>query len=558
MQLQEGVLFDERYRLKKLLGRGAFSDVWLAEDTKVGNEKRALKIYAPGKGLDDDGVHLFSREFQLVYDLNHNHLLRPSHFDVCDYSPFLVLPFCERGSAAKLIAKITEEEAWHFLHDVASGLAFLHEQELPIIHQDIKPDNVLIDQKCNYLITDFGISAKARNTLRKSIGNVKSGGTRAYMAPERFGKENIPIKASDIWSLGATLFELITGDVPFGEAGGVIQKSGAEIPNLTGVWSPELKKIVTLCLQLETWDRPIAVQLVDWAEKHFRGENVFVEERPTKPPNKKKSLWIVGCVVFLLLSIIIVFYLAGDNNSNPDSKNTDSTFVQNYKSDGDAMVKARNFSAAAAMYEQCMKTDSDCIFRYAGLLIADKFEGKLSDELYMYVNQLVQKGNLDAMAVLGYLYENGLGVTKNIEESDKWYTKAGREYQSEVVYNTPKNEKYSKEEIEKWKERNKSVIWNKTTDEYKRGYSVSDIMIQNDRELVYLILNAKSLDEAGRKEWFDLYARMNEEQIQKLYDILMREGQQLLVIEQKAIGKKKIIELKYFVIGIESGESGTR
>ena len=264
MQLKEGILFDDRYRLIKVLGSGGFSEVWLAEDTKVGNEKRALKIYAPGKGLDDDGVRLFSREFQLVYDLNHTHLLRPSHFDVFDRSPYLVLPYCNRGSAVKLIGKITEDEAWHFLHDVASGLAYLHEQDPPIIHQDIKPDNILIDNRGNYLITDFGISAKARSTLRKSMGNVKSGGTIAYMAPERFGKDNTPIKTSDIWSLGATLFELLTGDAPFGEHGGLIQKGGAEIPDIAVDYSQNLKEAVNKMLAVEIYDRPTARQVLDF------------------------------------------------------------------------------------------------------------------------------------------------------------------------------------------------------------------------------------------------------------------------------------------------------
>ena len=291
MELKEKRIFDKRYRLTRILGSGGFSEVWLAEDMKVSNQRKALKVYAPGKGLDADGVQLFSKEFELVFDLNHANLLRPAHFDVCDRSPYLVLPYCEQGSAAKLVGKISEEEAWRFLHDVAMGLAYLHEQEPPIIHQDIKPDNVLIDNRGNYLITDFGISAKARSTLRKSMGNVKSGGTIAYMAPERFGKDNTPIKASDIWSLGATLFELLTGDAPFGEHGGVLQKSGADVPDLTGNWSPELKEIVTLCLLKETWDRPTALQLVESTEKYLKEKKITIkpEQQPENVPKTKKE-----------------------------------------------------------------------------------------------------------------------------------------------------------------------------------------------------------------------------------------------------------------------------
>ena len=317
MHLQEGILFDSRYRLIKQLGRGGFSEVWLVEDTMVNHKKMALKVYAPGSGLDDDGVQLFRKEFDLVFDFNHTNLLCPAHFSVCEHSPYLLMPYCERGSAAKLIGKITEEEAWRSLHDIAAGLTFLHEQEPHVIHQDIKPDNILIDKTGRFLITDFGISAKARRTLRQSMGNAKSG-TIAYMSPERFGRNNAPIKASDIWSLGATLFELLTGDAPFGEHGGVIQKSGADIPDLSGGWSPELKKIVTLCLQREAWDRPTAKLLVEWTEEHFKGNDPFkLKEKKakggkdkvadTKPwPSESKDVARNGFVSFWLWATAIV------------------------------------------------------------------------------------------------------------------------------------------------------------------------------------------------------------------------------------------------------------
>ncbi|MDR1680344.1 MAG: serine/threonine protein kinase [Prevotellaceae bacterium] len=288
MQLKENTLFDARYRLMRLLGRGGFSEVWLAEDNKTGLTI-ALKVYAPGTGLDEDGTQLFSHEFALVFNLNHSNLLRPSHYDICDRMPYLIMPFCERGSAAKLMGSISEEKAWRFLHDVAAGLAFLHAQEPPVIHQDIKPDNVLIDAAGRYLITDFGISAKARSTLRKSVGNQSSGGgTIAYMAPERFGKDNTPIKASDVWALGATLFEMMTGDTPFGEHGGLIQKSGAEIPDIRENYPPCLREIAERCLAIGPWDRPTAETIVAWTEQHARGERIIFDRKAKPPPEKLK------------------------------------------------------------------------------------------------------------------------------------------------------------------------------------------------------------------------------------------------------------------------------
>lgn len=262
MQLIQNTYFGEgnRYYLEKLLGRGGFSEVWLAKDA-ITDLELVLKVYAPGTGMDEDGLQTFSKELARVYHLNHPNLLRPQHVDSWQGMPYLLMAYCPQGSLVKRIGGMPETEIRKVLHDVASGLAYLHAHD--VVHQDIKPDNILLDDACNYVITDFGISTRARSTLRKSVAAsaAHSGGTIAYMGPERFGKEPAPIKASDVWSLGAMLYELMTGDTPFGEHGGLIQKSGAEIPTIQGNYSDELKQMVEQMLALNPWDRPTAENL---------------------------------------------------------------------------------------------------------------------------------------------------------------------------------------------------------------------------------------------------------------------------------------------------------
>ena len=270
MELKENGFFDERqrYRLIRKLGSGGFSEVWLAEDTKANNMEVALKIYASAGGLDEDAVKMFSNEFALLFNMSHSNLLKPTYFDDYQNRPYLIMPFCKNGSANKLVGKISEEEAWHFLHDVAAGLSYLH--QINIIHQDISTENILINANGDYLITDFGISTQARNTLRKSVINAQtshqSGGKVDFMAPELFGTKNEAIKASDIWALGVTLFELLEGRLPFPIGlGGLAQKGGADMPEISGNYSQKLKDIVYKMLAKETWDRPTATQLLEWA-----------------------------------------------------------------------------------------------------------------------------------------------------------------------------------------------------------------------------------------------------------------------------------------------------
>ncbi|MBQ8938918.1 MAG: serine/threonine protein kinase [Paludibacteraceae bacterium] len=264
MQLQPNTIFASRYQLERLLGRGGFSEVWLAKDNWT-HLRIALKVYAPGQGMDANGLQDFCGELANVFDLNHTNLLKPTHVDSWNDMPYLIMAYCSNGSLVSKIGQLTEEEIWKLIHDVGAGLAYLHNKD--VVHQDIKPDNILIDEAGNYVITDFGISTRARSTLRKSVvGGSVSGGTTAYMGPERFSRQPAPTKASDIWSFGAMLYEILEGNVPFGEVGGGLQKGGAEIPYIVANVSDALKYTVYKMLSKETWDRPTAETLVLWAK----------------------------------------------------------------------------------------------------------------------------------------------------------------------------------------------------------------------------------------------------------------------------------------------------
>lgn len=295
--MEEKKLFHDRYFMERLLGRGNFSEVWLARDTKT-DIAVALKIYAPATGLDDNGLNVFAREFALVVNANHKNLLKPLYYDNFERKPYLVLPYCKDGSIMRNVGKFTEEEAWRLIRDVASGLSWLHNMNPPVIHQDIKPDNVMIGENGDFMITDFGVSTHLKSTLRKSMSAAfSSAGTIAYMAPERFGKDNTPIMANDIYSLGATVFEMLTGDTPFGNDGGLVQKKGADIPELKGEYSSQLKKVISKCLRTNAWERPTAEQLEKYAETALKGEVIrFIDEKTFVQKNK----------YLIILSIIVI------------------------------------------------------------------------------------------------------------------------------------------------------------------------------------------------------------------------------------------------------------
>lgn len=100
-------------------------------------------------------------------------------------------------------------------------------KKIIIIHQDVKPANILIDTNGNYCITDFSIKFGMED--ERNLDN-ESSGTTICMPPERFTEGYIPYTSCDIWAFGATIYELLIGDVPLGNKGGAVQLDGGRIP----------------------------------------------------------------------------------------------------------------------------------------------------------------------------------------------------------------------------------------------------------------------------------------------------------------------------------------
>ena len=301
-------LFYNKYLKEEKLGRGASSEVWRVTDQQTG-VIQAIKIYNPAVAIENDGIEMLKHEFALMANINHQNLLRPLFFGIDGIRPFLVLPFCKNGNLKKWVGKFTEDDAWRLLHDVASGLAYLHKQQPPIIHQDIKPENILIGDDGSYLLTDFGISAHASNTTRATISStLTSAGTVAYMPPEKFGKEKTLITLSDIWSLGAMTYEMLTGEVPFSIGvmeGGALQMNGAEIPYLPEGPNPELAEVIYKCLSKNPWARPKAADLELIAGQKLHGQKVTVITPSPPTPSKLKRLWvIIAAVVTALVGVV--------------------------------------------------------------------------------------------------------------------------------------------------------------------------------------------------------------------------------------------------------------
>ncbi len=328
-ELKTGTKVKDRYTLKEFKGSGSFGEVWLAHDEVLDSDV-AIKIYI---SLDPRGVEEFKSEYITTQGISHPNLLTTTYFDVWEQRPFLVMKYCAKGSSTNQAGNMDEYDMWQFIHDVAAGLKHLHDMPEPIIHQDIKPDNILVDDNNRFVITDFGISKKIRSTMRKQSKRAVGAGATAYMGPERFDADPSPVKASDIWSLGVSIYELATGELPFSGLGGGMQKNGAEMPSLDNKWSKDLNMVMQSCLAKEPWDRPTASQLEEYSEAILKGQPATITwnapsqnseaatpeeiaeqvepdltlepEEPTHSNTKRVWLAIAGIIAAIIILILI-------------------------------------------------------------------------------------------------------------------------------------------------------------------------------------------------------------------------------------------------------------
>jgi serine/threonine protein kinase len=292
--LKPGQLFDNRYLLKRIIGEGGMSQVWLAEDRLL-QADYALKIFLShlndGKARDT-----ILEEFKILKGLDHGNIIHHEHFGVDRDSdlPYIVTTYYEKGSAASIINRsetaLDESVIARFMHDAARSLEYLGSQSPPIVHQDIKPDNFLIDRDGNYLLSDFGISIRKRQTqvmVSEKESSGKWAGDQAYLAPERF-KGAVARQAQDIFSLGVTLFEIATGFPPFGEMGGILLSSGAGKPELDPAfgYSRQLQSIIQSCLSLDPDERPTPSELIEKSGFYLQNEFWPVEKK------ERESAWI--------------------------------------------------------------------------------------------------------------------------------------------------------------------------------------------------------------------------------------------------------------------------
>jgi serine/threonine protein kinase len=270
------------YTLTRLLGKGGFAEVYLGEHVYL-KSLAAIKVLLTS--LETDETDRFLTEARTLSALKHPHIVRILDFGLEGDIPFLVMEYAPNGTMQQRHPRgvaLAPEIVVPYVRQIASALQYAHDQKL--IHRDVKPGNLLLQEDNDLLLSDFGVATFAQSTHQQSQPGIM--GTATYMAPEQIrGKA---CQASDQYALAVVVYEWLTGDYLFQ---GSFTETCAQhmyadprplcsrVPTL----SPAIEQVVMTALAKDPSQRFTSVQAFAAALEDATSLSSAIQEAPAQP-----------------------------------------------------------------------------------------------------------------------------------------------------------------------------------------------------------------------------------------------------------------------------------
>ncbi len=265
MTLATGSVLRNRYRIEELLGSGGMGAVYRAYDTELHQPVAIKENIVAALGIPPERFGTRRRQFQqeaaMLAGLHHPNIPGVvDHFDTPDGNQYLVMDYVEGEDLATIIAQkgsLGEAEAIAWVGQVCDALDYLHGQSPPVIHRDIKPQNIKVTSRGQVFLVDFGIAKLGGLDSKTTRGALSV--TPGFSPPEQYAMLGTDAR-SDVYSLGATLYALLTGEVPPDS----ISLQGGEVQlvpprHMKTTISPAVQQAVLKAMEPKRNDRPQTV-----------------------------------------------------------------------------------------------------------------------------------------------------------------------------------------------------------------------------------------------------------------------------------------------------------
>ncbi|HUU04318.1 MAG TPA: protein kinase [Patescibacteria group bacterium] len=328
------------FLIRAEIGRGGMGTIYFAMDTML-NREVALKVIHPQLADNQQLMERFKIEAMTQARLNHPHIVTIFSFHRIEDDYIIAMEYVEGRSLKELLLEkkqLHPAEAVDIIIQIAEGLRYAHHNN--VIHRDIKPANILIGKDGNVKISDFGIAK-----IFGSQGLTKTGiliGTPWYTSPEQIVGKNIDFR-TDLYSLGVTFYEVLTGRVPFDSETNSefqIQKAHLETPPpRPSIFNPEigikLEKIILMALQKKVEKRfQNARDMIDELRKirsdmTKAGVTAFPDmtQKIVPPPKKGRGLLLMPLKILAFLALLVAgvflfIFLSGKNGMDEGKSGT--------------------------------------------------------------------------------------------------------------------------------------------------------------------------------------------------------------------------------------------